>query len=281
MKISTLIIEDIADNRAALKKLLLNNCPQVAVVGEAGSKNEGYDLILQEKPNLVFMDIQLRDGTGFDILAQLLAQDAIEFEVIFFTAHGNYENARKAIEYSALDFITKPIETDKLIQAVKKVERKLNKVQNNQQIATLLENIKKGNLKDQPMSVHLSKGILEFVDVASILYLEADSTITYIHLENGQKLTAMKHLGFYSKLLLEDYRFFAISSKIVINLDYIKCYQHSNLKVTFKNEVKVNTSRRGGMDFKKFLSSNKHIYGAVQSSYLGSLIRQFFSSEDQ
>jgi len=279
MKIRTLIIEDIPDNRAALKNLLASNCPQVEIVGEADSQESGYAMILQEKPNLVFMDIQLREGTGFDILARLLEQDAINFEVIFFTAHGNYENVIMALEYSALDFITKPIQSEKLIQSVHKVERRLNKVQYKKQIDTLLKNIRKGHLRDQPISIHLSKGLLEFVDVADILYLEADTSITYVHLENGHKWTAMKNLGTYSKLLLADYHFFAISHSIVINLDYLKTYDPKKLLVTFKNGKTVSASRRGGRDFKYFLANNKRQYGDLQPSFLASLLQRLLGSE--
>ncbi len=272
--IRTLIIEDILNNREALKKLLASDCPEVEIIGEADSVLSGFDLILQKKPDLVFLDIQLKDGTGFDILSRLLEKDKIEFEIIFFTAHGNFENATKAIEYSALDFITKPIDPSKLCQAVNKFEKKVDRTQYNTQIALLLENIAKNNSKGKRIAIHLSKGIIEFVEVDEIVYLEADATITNVYLLRGNKLTAMKNLGFYSKLLMSDYNFFPISNSLVVNLDFIKRYNHSELAVVLTSGKTIYASRRGGQDFRKFLNDNKSQYGDIQPQGIGQLLKK-------
>ena len=272
--IKTIIIEDIIDNREALKRLLASDCPEVQIIGEADSVQSGVNLILRERPDLVILDIQLRDGTGFDILSELLDRNRIDFEIIFFTAHGNFENATKAIEYSALDFITKPIDPYKLCQAVQKVEKKVDRTQYNTQVSLLLENIAKNNSKGKRISIHLSKGIIEFVEVDEIIYLEADATITYVHLLRGNKLIAMKNLGFYSKLLMSDYNFFPISNSIVVNLDFIKRYNHSELAVVLTSGETIYASRRGGQDFKKFLNDNKSQYGDIEPQGLGQIFKK-------
>lgn len=265
--IKAVIIEDIPDNREALTTLLASECPEVKIIGEADTVDSGYQLIKRKQPALVFMDIQLKDGTGFDILGELFEEDAIDFEVIFCTAHGNFENATKAIQYSALDFITKPIGQDKLVQAVQKANRKLNKKQYTEQIAELLSNLSKPqSTKARRIAIHLIKGVIEFVEVDNIIRMEADGAMTKVYLENGKKLTAVKNLGSYSKLLTSDYNFFPISNSIVVNLDYVKRYKHAELTVTLINGESIFASRRGGQDFKKFLNDNKSRFGDLQSS---------------
>lgn len=206
------IVEDIAANREALKKLLAEECPFVEVLGEADNIKEAETLIQSIQPRLVFMDIEIKSATSFDLLDRLHQNDAINFEIIFFTAHGTYEYATRAIEFSALDFLTKPLNSEKLKLAVEKASNKLNQTQYNAQIELLLETLSLPNQQSKRIAFHLIKGIVEFVQVDDIIYLEADGTLTYVYLQNGNRLTAVKNLGHYSKLLLSGYSFFPISN---------------------------------------------------------------------
>ncbi len=278
--INTVIIEDIVANREALIELLQMECPDVVkILGEAETVEKGYQLILETKPHLVFLDIQLKDGTGFDILSRFHTENRLDFEIIFFTAHGNFENATKAIEYSALEFITKPVNPTKLSQAIKKAEKKLAAKstppdQYHAQITLLLENLRLNSLKAKRIAIHLVKGIIEFVEVADIIYLQADGAVTKVFLKDGQQLTAMKNLGSYSKLLIADYQYFLISHSTLVNLDYVKRYNHAELTVYLSNGNSILASRRGGQDFKKFLTDNKSQFGKIENSSLGGFFRK-------
>ncbi len=277
MMINTVIIEDIPDNREALKKLLAAECPQVNIIGEADNVEGGYNLIKQLQPRLVFQDIELTDGTGFDILNRLHEEDAIDFEVIFFTAHGSFENARKAIAYSALDFITKPINSDDLKAAVSKAASKIDKEQYSAQIALLLKNLSMASNKNKSIAIHLIKGIIEFVEVDKIMYLEADGTMTKIFVNGNEKpFLATKNLGHYSKLLTSDYNFFPISNSLLINMDYVKQYNHRELTVSLNNGVHLFASRRGGQDFRRYLNDNKSRFGDLQNEGIGGLFKKLF-----
>ena len=259
--------------------MLSERAPDVEIVGEADTVVRGYELVKIHTPDLVFLDIQLKDGTGFDILSKLHTEGEINFEIIFFTAHGNLENATKAIEYSALRFITKPIDPQKLKDAVEKARQKMQKTQQNLQIALLLENLTKGNNpKPKRIAIHLVKGVMEIVEVDNIMRLEADGTITYVYLGDQTELIAMKNLGFYSKLLIADYDFFPISNKVVVNMDFVKRYKHNELTVFFKDGTTAFASRRGGQEFKKFLSDNKSRFGNIQSSGMGDFFKNILGS---
>jgi len=251
--INAIIIEDVPATRATIKSILSKEFNQIRVIGEAGTVDEGYSIIKNLQPDLVFMDIQLEVGTSFDILTQLKAEDALDFGIVFFTAYRTYENATKAIKYSALDFITKPIDTHKLQLAVKRAEERLNQVDYKQQVDLLLETLANNNNKSQRIAIHLVRGIIEFVDVNRIMYLKADGSMTKVFLENGQQLHAAKNLGHYGNLLKRDYDFYSISNSVIVNLAYVKRYTHRELTVELQNGVTILASRRGGQEFKNII----------------------------
>jgi two-component system LytT family response regulator len=138
--ISSIIVDDEKKNRDSLRKLLQEYCPDVMVKAEAASVAEATACCLKEKPELVFLDVEMPNGTGFDLLRQL---DSADFKVIFVTAHSHY--AIKAIRFSALDYLLKPVDTDDLIDAVRKVKENRSRPHTNQ-YKTLLENLNTSGL---------------------------------------------------------------------------------------------------------------------------------------
>ena len=276
--IQSIIVEDIPANREVLKKLLAEQCPNVSILGEAETIEEAENLIKKTNPRLVFLDIELKQTTGFDLLKKLHREGSINFETIFFTAHGTYDNATRAIKYSALDFLTKPLDPEKLRHAVEKASKKLNQKQHNAQIELLLETLKSPSAKTNRIAFHLLKGIIEFVKVDDIVYLEADQNVSYVYLQNGSKLNAMRNLGHYSKLLVSDYSFFPISHSIVVNLDYVKRYNHSELTVSLTNGKHLFASRRGGQDFKRYLNENRKNFGGIQGNGLRGVFKRLFGN---
>jgi two-component system LytT family response regulator len=274
--IQAIIVEDTFDNRETLKKILADECPQVRLLGEAENVKQGCDLITSMNPDLVFLDIQLGKGTSFDLLEELHAQDAIHFEIIFVSGHGTFENYTRAIEFSALDFINKPIEAEKLVKAVEKAAKRLGGRQYNRQIELLLEHLHRPNAKSRRIAFHLLKGIVEFVQVEDIVRCEAEGVVSHVHLKDGSKLTAMKNLGYYSRLLTVEHNFFQISNDMLINLDFVRRYNHSELAITLTDGQVVYASRRGGQDFRKFLNDNKE-YGRLEETQgLASLLKGLF-----
>ncbi len=274
--IKTIVVEDVKSNRETLIQLLSKKSDFIEVVAEAENIEEGYDAIIRNKPDLVFLDIQLDRGTSFDLLEKLFEEDAIHFEIIFVTGHGNYENITRAIEFSALDFVSKPIDEEKLFKAIDKAMKRIDGRQYNKQIELLLDLLQKPQSPQQRIAFHLLKGIVELVQVDDILYLEADGVLTYVHLKNNTKLTATKNLGHYSKLLTAGFHFYQISSSIVINMSYVQSYDHTQLQVNMSDGRKVSASRRGGQDFKRYLASSKEYEGMDQEVLKSGLLAKLF-----
>jgi len=271
--IKAIMVEDELPLREVLRTMLAEVCPQVELLGEAENVEQGYQLIKSVQPDIVFLDIQLDRETSFDLLDRLHTEDAIDFEIIFITGVGTFENVTRAIEFSALDFIHKPVSEEKLVKAVEKATKKLNRPQYNRQIELLLDILGSPAQKSRRIAFHLLKGIVEFVLVDDIVVLEADGPVTHIRLRDGVNLTAMKNLGHYSRLLTAEYNFFQISNDKVVNLDYVKRYNHAELTLTLTDGTHIIAARRGGQDFRRFLSENKEYKNLEGGNGLVSILK--------
>lgn len=249
------IIEDTQTNQEIIARFLeIFFEGRLSICGYATDVDEGLDLIQQTGPALIFLDIQLRAGTGFDILDRCIEQGIFLPEIIFITAYGKYEYATRAFEYSAIDFLTKPVDPDKFERAVSRaLERIQNKGNNDDQIRHLLDVIRNGANKRTQMAFHRVKGIIEFIEVQRILYCEADGSLTRIHLADGNVISAMRHLGHYTGILVRDFPFHPISNKCVVNMDYVKSYDHGELVLALTNGEVLYASRRGGTEFRRKL----------------------------
>jgi two-component system, LytTR family, response regulator len=208
---TALIVDDDKRERFSLKKLLNDNCPAVQLLEEASSVSEALPLFKKHSPQLVFLDVEMPQASGFDLLRQL---DAINFKVIFVTAHSHY--AIKAIKYSAVDYLLKPVHADDLVEAVKKAEQEINFNHHNHYHG-LLENLVPG--KTQKLAVPVKNG-LEFLAPEEIIRLEADGTYTYIF-SIREKFTASKNIKEYENLLVEQ-NFFRSHKSHLINLRHVK-----------------------------------------------------------
>ncbi len=276
MILNSIIIDDVESIRQGLKKLISKHCPQIVIIGESDNIDEAEKLILETNPDLIFLDIQIKDKTGFDLLQNLQSKKELNFRIIFMTAHQEFEHATKAIDYSALDFITKPIDHKNLSKAVLKAEmtiseermrdeeQELKDRSYKDQIKMLLGFLTSKNEKPKNLPFHLTKGVVEYIEVTSILKLEAEKIITKVHLLDGTKFKAMKNLGHYSKILTEDYHFFTINKSTVINLDQVKRYKHSELEVTLTDGSKIYASRRGGKLFKGLINNESESFSNLQ-----------------
>ena len=215
--ISALIVDDDKKIRESLKKLLSDNCHSVRLLDEAASVSEAIPLIKKHNPQLVMLDVEMPHATGFDLLKQL---NNIDFKVIFVTAHAHY--AIKAIKFSAVDFLLKPVDKNDLIEAVNKASVEIN-FNHHQHYQGLLKNLEPG--KTQKLAVPIKNG-LEFLNPEEIIRLEADVNYTYIFTD-GQKYTAVKNIKEYEELLSEWY-FFRSHKSHLINLKHVKRFSNDD-----------------------------------------------------
>ena len=172
------LIDDDQSNLSSLSEKLAKHCPQVEIIGRCDTAKDGIAVIEKEMPGLVFLDIEMPVMNGFVLLQQLKYRS---FGLVFVTAYDHY--AIKAIKYSALDYLVKPVEIEELKAAVAKAE--LNKETRNAQLQLelLLEHLNKKQLKR--ITIPTSEG-LHFIEIDSIIYLEASNNYTHFYLSTGQ-----------------------------------------------------------------------------------------------
>lgn len=210
-----MIVEDEPHSRMSLENLLRDYCPDTEVVAGCDNVSDGIRQINVKRPDLLFLDIEMPGGNGFELLEQC---SELDFEVIFTTAFEHY--ALKAIKFSALDYLLKPIDIDELKEAVQKVMQKNVRATENIKLSTLLQNLNKSKA-DQTIALATSEG-LEFIRVSDIHYCQAEGSYTHFHLTNG-KLLVSKNLKEY-EILLADYGFFRVHNSFVVNLSEVARY---------------------------------------------------------
>jgi two-component system LytT family response regulator len=212
---TALIVEDELHSREFLKTLVTTYCDGVRVVGAAEIVPEAIRLIDDLHPDLVFLDIEMQSGTGFDVLQGVKRRD---FDVVFTTAYDHY--ALQAIKFSAVDYLLKPIDIDELRGAVEKVRQRRSQPQPNAALERLLENLANPDPDRQTITLATLDG-LEFVPLAHIIRLEAAGAYTTFFLKDGRKIMVSKNLKEYENLL-PPRQFFRIHNSHLINLAEVK-----------------------------------------------------------
>lgn len=217
------------------------------LVGEADSVASGIELINRVKPDLVFLDVQLQDGTGFNLLEKL---NRDSFKVVFVTSYDQY--ALKAIRFKAIDYILKPIDPDLFVEAVEKVKADLNKftIEKDVRIDELVTNINSFEKIGLP-----SIDCIRFVKVSDIVRCEADGNYTKFVLSNNESIIVCKTMKVYEDLLAE-YKFIRIHKSHLINVNYVDKYINGDGgTVIMSDGSSVEVSRRKKEDLLKLIVS--------------------------
>ncbi len=212
--IRAVLIDDERSNILSLKNLLDKYFPNIEIIGTGSNVAEGVKIIDEKKPDLVFLDISMPDGDGFDVLSKVKYR---AFEVIFTTAHDQY--ALKAFDFSAIHYLLKPVEYPELRQAINRYNTVKSKETFSARLSVLKDNL---HYKFQKLIVPSTEG-LNIILLDDIIRLEASNVYTVFYLTNGRKLLASKPLNNFEKLL-SDQPFSRIHSKHLVNLKYIVKY---------------------------------------------------------
>ncbi|MEE9364393.1 MAG: LytTR family DNA-binding domain-containing protein [Cellulophaga sp.] len=232
-KIKTLIIEDDYEAQNYLKSILNDNFTAIEIIGYADSIEASVTLINTQNPELILMDIILKDGNSFEIFNKIHTHD---FEVIFVTAHDNY--IKKAIEHYAFSYILKPVDESALIKSVLRYinlkERLYSK--NKFQLLSNFLSIKNSQFLVQIGYNHIS------IKINEVLKCIADGNYTYFHLETGKSLHASKPLKYYEELLTEKLFFKANRSCLINTIHIDSIYKRET--IILKNNDKINVSTR-------------------------------------
>ena len=233
--IRTVIIDDEEYIRKLLSSLLNSECSEVDIVGEADSVETGIGLINNTNPDLVFLDIKLPDGSGFDILSGI---KNLNFNVIFVTAFEEY--AIKAFEFSAIDYILKPVDPELLVRAVKRTTHKM-KAELSLKMNTLLSNVKED--EDKKIVLKTSDQVY-LIKVKDIICLESDQNYTTVNVVDRKNILVSRTLKDLSNLL-EDFGFIRIHRSHLINPAYIEGYERAEGgTVLMKNGYQIPVSSR-------------------------------------
>lgn len=217
--INALIIEDEPQAISALKQELALNCPAVIVLDTAQSVKEGIAKISALKPDLIFLDIQLSDGLGLDILQHF---NQINFKIIITTAYSEY--ALQAIKFSALDYLLKPINSKELQVAVAKVIKE-NSLNLNKKIEAYIQN-QQNKITNKKIVLQTSEGIFVH-EIATILKCTSEGNYTQIYFTNDKRILISKTLKELEELLIP-FNFERIHHSYLINLNHLKSYLHKD-----------------------------------------------------
>jgi two-component system LytT family response regulator len=212
--IQAVIVEDEKRSRELLEKLIQKNCPGVSIAGTADTVQGGIEMVRKLKPRLIFLDIEMPDGSGFDLLKGL---GDVQVDVIFTTASDRY--AINAIKYSALDYLLKPIDSEELKAAVQKIEAKEAEGSSMENLRFLLQNFRKSD--EQYSRITLPTGnAYEIVNVKDIIRCEADGNYTTFFLADKRKMLVTMGLKHYEDLLPPD-DFFRIHNHNLLNVNHV------------------------------------------------------------
>jgi two-component system LytT family response regulator len=238
-KINCILIDDEVSGRIVLAELLSEFCPEVNVIAEAANITEAYDKINTLKPGLVFLDIQMPGGDGFELLKKF---NDIAFEIIFVTSFDRY--AINAIKFSALDYLLKPIDSDDLLTSMQKLKKRLEEKEKSKEwIVNLLDNLDEDTI-DKKMAIHHNDKV-KFIKLSDIICLEADDNYTRIFTNDNQKYTPARVLKDFEEFLAKHENFIRISKKAIVNINYITEYSKGEPHILFlKNGKEYEVSRR-------------------------------------
>lgn len=239
-KLITVIIDDESDAVDFITSIIGEYCPGLIVSGSAHNVKDGIKILNEIKPDLVFLDVEMPNGTGFDLLKYFPDKD---FDVVFITAFNHY--AIKAIKFSAVDYILKPININEFIESVNRVieKRTNNSLRDNENFEALLENIRGSH--PTRLVIPTSDG-KEYLNPNDIIRIEADRSYSWFFITDKRKILVSKHLKEFQDLL-NDRNFFRPHNSHLINLDYVKKYVRQDggyIEMTDASQVPISRNRK-------------------------------------
>lgn len=241
MTLKTIIIENELNAQCLLSKILNDYCTDIQYNGAAATKQEAVKLINTVKPEVVFMDIELDDGSGFEVLDQV---EYTDFKLIFTTAYDEY--AVKAFKYEAIDYVLKPYSPKDILSSVQRAK----KIKNGDHVFKRLDNLLKTNKKESQnkISITTTEGI-SILKINDIIRIEADRSYSHIYLSHNRKMMVSKPLKEFETKLPAS-QFFRTHTSHLVNLKSIIKYskEDGGYAVT-SDQFKIPISRRRKQDF--------------------------------
>jgi len=238
--IKTVIVDDEENNVGTLQSLLTQFCPEIEIIGTAGNAKQAFTIINELQPQLVFLDIEMPMGNGFDLLEKLMP---VNFEVIFVTAFDQY--AITAFKYAALDYLLKPVSIDELKRAVNRSVIRIAEKNVNNRIESLIANFRSEAQGLKKIGLPTAEGLV-FEEIENIMHLQAESNYTLVYIRNKKKMTITKSLKEFEDLLPASI-FCRLHHSHIVNLNYITKYYKGRggyVELTDGTTVEVSTRKK-------------------------------------
>lgn len=240
-KVKAVIVDDEKNSRIVLRELIDNFCKEIEIVGEAASVNEAFKLINEQRPGLVFLDVQMPTGNGFKLLEKY---EKVPFDVVFVTSYDQY--AINAIKFSALDYILKPVDIKDLQAAAAKAlanTKEKSGVSAQTQIVNLLQTVDEG-VKEKKIAFH-QNDVVKLINISDISHIESDWNYSISYTSTGDKLISSKTLKEFEDYLAVYDFFIRIHKNCIVNINHIAQYSKAEpCVVKMKNGFEFEISRR-------------------------------------
>jgi len=236
--VRVVIIDDEKSSRETIKFLLADYFPEITVSAEAESVDDAVKIIEEQNPELVFLDIEIKGGTGLHVLQRLKKRD---FKLIFITAFNDF--AIKAIKFSAIDYILKPINEFEFKNGVERAILEIGKINNSSQTDTLFAN--QESTKERKLVLRTSQEI-HIVNISEIVHCVSDNAYTTFRLNTGEKIVVSKGIGEYADLLA-GFGFLRPHQSHLVNINYIKKLDKSDggfLILKDKTQIPVSSRQK-------------------------------------
>lgn len=247
--IKAIIIDDEEAAVRVLTHLIKDYIPDLEIIATARNVPDGVLAINRNKPDVVFLDIEMPDYSGFELLEFF---NEVKFEIIFTTAYSQY--AVQAFEVSAVDYVLKPIQIAKLEEAIVKLRNRLESSGMNERLLVLKENLRENRVKK--IALPVSDGLL-FVNIDEIIHLDADGAYTNVWIKGHPTIMVSKNLKYFEDLLVKEPGFFRPHRSHIINLNYLKKYSRTKDILTLENNqhIRMAKNRKQELDemIKNFL----------------------------
>jgi len=244
--LKAILVDDEEGARDVLSNLLLRFCPQVELLAKCGNVLEAVEEIKRLEPDVVFLDIEMPNYAGYEIVNFF---DEVNFDIVFVTAYDQY--AIRAFEIAAIDYLLKPIEIDRLKQAVERVSQQRNKKDQADRLDLLKESLKS---KEVNNIVVADKGQQNIIPLEKLIAIEAQASYCVLYTSDKQ-FVASKNLKYFETILESVPNFFRVHKSWIINKDHLLNYSKSELSIHLSNGLTAKLSKYKKVEFEEgFLS---------------------------